>query len=477
MAYYWKYKPIMPHERNLLMPFSVRHFLDDDKLCHHMSLAVLEQVYPREVVEQVLTDCRAWEKREKALNMVVIIYLVIAMSLFPRLKLSGVLRRLAAGARLLWSDPNEPVPTDGAICQRRLQLRVTALRHLFRRCCRPLATAQTKGAFRFGRRVVAIDGTCEDVADDPHNANYFGRITDGPTRSPFPQIRALYLQECGTHAIFDAVPAPCRVAEARLAPLLLRSITASMLVLLDRGLFAGPLIAGIRGNLAHVVVGLESHVLTHPATRLRDGSYLAWLSPQSSRGLHKPLLLRIITYQVYAPGLPCHGQSRRLATTLLNPKQAPAQELIALYHERWEIELCIDEHKTHLRLAQQPLRSRRPETVLQEFYGLLLLHYGLRFLMHQAATQANMDPDRLSFCHAIEVVQNAVYEFAIVALAERPALVQRLLADLRTCPLPPRRLRFNARVVKRPLSRFRRKRYWHLDAPHLKGSSFQELLI
>jgi len=166
-----------------------------------------------------------------------------------------------------------------------------------------------------------------------------------------------------------------------------------------------------------------------------------------------------------------------LATTLLDPKQAPAKQLIALYHERWEIELCIDEHKSHLRLAQQPLRSRRPQTVLQEFYGLLLLHYGVRFLMHQAATQADMDTDRLSFCQSIELVQHAVYEFAIVALVERPALMERLLADLRTCPLPPRRLRFNARVVKRPLSRFRRKRHWHLDGPHLKGSSFQELLI
>ena len=477
MAYYWKSRTMMPYERNLLMPFSVRHFLEDDKLCHHMDLAVLQDIYPREVIEQVLTDCHAWEKREKALNMVAIVYLVIAMSLFPRLKLSGVLRRLASGARFLWSDPNEAVPTDGAICQRRQQLAVTAVRHLFRRCCRPLATPATKGAFRFGRRVVAIDGTCEDVADDPHNATYFGRISSGPNQSPFPQLRALYLQECGTHAIFDAVPAPCRVAEARLAPVLLRSITAEMLVLLDRGLFAGPLIEGIREKQAHVLVGLESHVLTQPWKRLCDGSYLAWLSPRSSRGLQKPLLLRVITYQINAPDLPCHGQIRRLATTLLDPKQAPAKELIALYHERWEVELSIDEHKTHLRLGQQPLRSRRPETVLQEFYGMLLLHYGLRFLMHQAATGADMDPDRLSFCQTIELVQHAVYEFAIVALEERPALMERLLADLRACPLPPRRLRFHARVVKRPLSRFRRKRYWHLHAPHLKGSSFQELLI
>jgi hypothetical protein len=467
----------MPDERSLLMPFSVRHFAEDDKLCHHMNLDVLQAIYPLEAVEQVLTDCHAWEKREKALNMVTMLYLVIALTLFPRLRVAGVLRRLASGARFLWPDPTVAVATDGAIWKLRQQLGITPVRQLFRRCCRPQATKATTGAFRWGRRVVAIDGTCEDVAETPTNANYFGRITDGPSKSPFPQMRCVYLQECGTHAIFDAVAAPCRVAEARLAPVLLRSIEADMLVLLDRGVFAGPLIEALRDKQAHVIVGLESHVLTKPVTRLCDGSYLASLSPQSSRGLRQPLVLRVITYRINAPDLPCHGEVRRLATTLLDPKQAPAKEIILLYHERWEIELTIDEHKTHLRQAHQPLRSRCPRTVLQEFYGMLLLHYGLRFLMHHAAAQMDLDPDRLSFCQAIEVVQQAVYEFAIVAHEERPALMERLLGDLRSSLLPPRRLRFNARVVKRPLSRFRRKRYWHLDGPHLKGLSFREILL
>src|SRR6266699_3832456 len=448
MAYYCEYRCPMPNERSLLMPFSVRQIAQDDKLCHQVNLEVLQEVYPRETVEQVLSDCHAWEKREKALSMVAIVYLVIALTLFARLTVGGVLRRLASGARFLWPDPNEAVATEGAICQRRQQLGVTVLRQLFRRCCHPLATPSTKGAFYRGRRVVAIDGTCEDVADDQHNANYFGRINSGPTQSPIPQLRALYLLECATHAIFDAVAAPCRVAEARLAPLLLRSITAQMLVLLDRGLFAGPLIEAMRQKGAHVVAGLESHVLTHPCTRLSDGSYLAWLSPQASHGLHKPLLLRVITYRIDAPDLPCHGELRRLVTTWLDPKQAPAKTLIELYHERWEVELSIDEHKNRL-----------------------------RFLLHRAATQGQLDPDRLSFCQAVALVQQAVYEFAIVALPQRPALRERLLADLRSSRLPARRLRFHARVVKRPLSRFRRKRYWHLNGPHLKGVSFREILL
>ena len=102
------------------MPFSVRQIAQDDKLCHQVNLEVLQEVYPRETVEQVLSDCHAWEKREKALSMVAIVYLVIALTLFPRLTVGGVLRRLASGARFLWPDPNEAVATEGAICQRRL---------------------------------------------------------------------------------------------------------------------------------------------------------------------------------------------------------------------------------------------------------------------------------------------------------------------------------------------------------------------
>ena len=154
------------------------------------------------------------------------------------------------------------------------------------------------------------------------------------------------------------------------------------------------------------------------------------------------------------------GQLHRLVTTLLDPQQAPAVELILCYHERWEIEACIDEQKTHLRLSGQPLRSKEPGLVRQELYGLLLAHYTVRWWMHQSARQADLDPDRLSFTHAVEVLDTACYEFALVAREELPRLKERLLADLRepATMLPPRRLRFYPRVVKHAYSSFHRKR-------------------
>ncbi len=185
---------------------------------------------------------------------------------------------------------------------------------------------------------MAIDGTCEDVAETRPMLRTLDGSTMAPTRVRFRNCALCICRSCGTHAIFDAVAAPCCVAEARLALVLLHSIEADM-VLLDRGLFAGPLIENIRDKQAQVIAGLESHVLTKPVTRLRDGIYLASLSPQSSHGLRKPLLVRVITYRVYAPDLPYHGELRRMATTLLDPKQAPDKEVTTFYHERWEIEI------------------------------------------------------------------------------------------------------------------------------------------
>jgi hypothetical protein len=172
------------------------------------------------------------------------------------------------------------------------------------------------------------------------------------------------------------------------------------------------------------------------------------------------------------------NQLHRLVTTLLDPQQASAEELILCYHERWEIEACIDEQKTHLRLSNQPLRSKEPALVRQELYGLLLAHYMVRWWMHQSACEANLDPDRLSFTHAVEVLDTACYEFALVARQELVRLKQRLLADLRALAtlVPPRRLRFYPRVVKRAYSSFHRKRPGQQGFT-LKKQSFCDILL
>jgi hypothetical protein len=122
----------------------------------------------------------------------------------------------------------------------------------------------------------------------------------------------------------------------------------------------------------------------------------------------------VIVYTITDPARPGYGEVHRLITTLRSPQLAPAVDLVCAYHERWEIELMIDELATHQRLAGRPLRSLKPLGVMQELYGLLIAHYAIRFLMHEAAMQAQIDPDRLSFTHAVCVVQDAIPEFQMI---------------------------------------------------------------
>jgi len=273
---------------------------------------------------------------------------------------------------------------------RRRLLGCPVMRHLFQRICRPMATEQTPGAFRFGLRLMAIDGTPEEVPDTPANAQYFGRMSSGKHQSPFPQVRCMYLAEVGTHAIVDAVFVPCRLAESSLAPIVLsRSAHAGMLVLMDRGTVSAPVLSQlVHQQEAQALARLKINPFTHAEQVLSDGSYLVTLHPVGLPDVQ----VRVIEYRIEPttaerlaefPSSQTANRSdprqvHRLVTTLLDPKLAPAVELILCYHERWEIEACIDEHKNHLRLSHQPMRSKDLVLVRQELYGLLLAHYLVR---------------------------------------------------------------------------------------------------
>src|SRR5229473_5710776 len=453
------------------MAFSIQQLPDDSKFSHALRFKVLEQLCPPELVSELLTRCHAWGKRERSLNQLLVVYYVIALSLFRRLNLAEVLRHLVRGLRWLWSNPCLRLPTAAALVYRRRQLGCPLMRHLFQHVCRPMATEQTSGAFRFGLRLMAIDGTLDEVADTPANALYFGRMSSGKHQSPFPQVRCLYLAEVGSHAIVDAVFAPCRVAEQRLTPLVLsRAVQPGMLVLLDRGIVSAAELSTLVQQQAHALARLKANDYTHAEQVLSDGSYLVTLHPLGLPAVQ----VRIIEYRIEPRTAEClaqfpssqtsnraaPGQVHRLITTLLDPEQYPALDLIECYHERWEIEACIDEQKNHLRLSGQPLRSKDTGLVRQELYGLLLAHYLVRWWMHRSACEADLDPDRLSFTHAVEVLDTAGFAFALVPRQEFPRLQQRLLTDLRepSTLLPPRRLRFYPRVVKRAYSHFHRKR-------------------
>jgi hypothetical protein len=442
------------------MPFTLRQFTDEDNFCQHLSLDAFEQVIPPAHIEAALAAYGPMKTRNRRVTPRAVVWLVITMHLFSHASLAHVFGHLARGLRFLWPDPCYRLPGDAALSYRRYQLGARPLVALFRSVCKPPATAQTKGAFLFGLRLMAIDGTTEDVADTPENARAFGRHRGSRGPGAFPQIKGVYLVECGTHAIVDAGFWPLHASERTGGLRLLRSVGNGMLVMWDRGFHSFHMVTTTLARGAECLGRLPAQAHPQFVSRLADGSCLVYLFPSDyrERQAGKRTLVRMVEYTLTDPRLDGYGQHYRLITSLLDPVVAPALEIACAYHERWEIELVIDEVDTHQRLVGRPLRSLLPVGVIQELYGLLLAHYALRFFMHQAALQADIDPDRLSFVHTIEVVQGAISEFQLAAPQHFDQLYQRLLHDIASTRLPARRFRSTSRVVKQKMSNFPLKR-------------------
>ncbi len=457
------------------MGYKLREIAAESKFSQELALDAIARAVPLSEIKAALTEEAVCEQRERKLNMVMTVLVTIAMNLYARISIGEVLHKIAKGLRYIWPDPDYPVAKANAFSYRRYQGGPRPLANLFHRVCRPMATPDTPGAFLFGLRLMALDGTVEDVPDTAANVAAFGRHPGDRGDSAFPQVQAVYLVECGTHAIVDAGFWPCQTSERVGGRRMLRSVTADMLVMWDRGFHDFDMFRAVLHRHAHALGRLPAHVKPKHIRTLPDGSYLAYIYPSDyQRRKHgEHLLLRIIEYTITAPALPGFGEIHRLATTLLDHRSCPALDLACCYHERWEIELVIDEVDDHQRLAGRPLRSLKPLGVIQELYALLIAHYAVRFMMHEAALLTASDPDRLSFTHALQVIQEAISEFQMTAPELLPQLYQRMLRDIAAGRIPARRLRTNPRVVKRKMSKFHLKRPEHYHTPQ-PTRSFRE---
>ena len=457
------------------MGFKIREIDAECKFSSSLTVEALDRAIPHSAVCHVLAQHGPAPQRDRKLSLLLTVWLVIALHLYPTVSIAGVLRKLVRGLRFIWADPTLPLPGESALAYRRTQLGARPIVTLFKEVCQPIATPQTRGAFLFDLRLMALDGTLEAVSDTPANAARFGRLTGGRGASAFPQVQGVYLAECGTHGVVDAGFWPCHTSERVGGFRLLRSVGRGMLLMWDRGFHDFDMVVATRQRGAHVLSRLPAGVIPQVVRGLPDGSVLAYLLPSADarRRRGERILVRVITYSITDPTLPGYGEEHRVITTLLNPRLAPAHTVACAYHERWEIEVVIDEIDTHQRLVGRTLRSLTPVGVLQELYGVLLAHYAVRVLMHEAALHADVDPDRLSFVHALEIVRDAVPEFQMVAPGQQQALYARLLQDIAAKRLPARRARSNARVVKRKMSNFKLKRAEHYHPPKPR-STFAE---
>lgn len=384
----------------------------DQRLSDHISIGVLTRVFSSELVDRVVVESGRVEQRHRLLPARVVVYYVLAMALFADSSYEEVMRALVEG--LAWESGWRQaweIPAKGSIFKARSRLGPEPLQLLFEAVAGPMAGERTAGAFYREWRLISLDGTCLDVADTPANEQEFGRPGTGRGQGvgAFPQLRLVALSETGTHAICAAAMGPLSSSENALADELLGGLQSGMLCLADRGFYSFGRWQNARQAGAQLLWRVKANMVLPREQQLPDGSYLTriYANQPDQRAHRDGEQVRVVEYQIDDGARSDPDQRYRLLSTILEPEQAPAAELGALYHERWELESTLDELKVHQRGPRVVLRSKSPDGVYQEAYGYLCTHYAIRRLMHDAALTADLDPDRLSFTRSLRAARRS----------------------------------------------------------------------
>lgn len=440
-------------------------------------LAGLEKVISPELIRQALVATGRVDSRACGLSHEVVLRVVLAMGLFtdaPIRQVFKLCRRLR---------PGEPSPHRSSLCVARKRLGPAPVRRLLELVARPLARPDTPGAFAFGLRLMGIDGTVLDVPDSAANARAFGRPSGPRGEGAFPQVRKLSLVELGTHAEVALVVGTIRRGERSMVAGLLRHLGPGMLLMLDQGFFSGELWRRLAERGIDVLARVTTQVSVPRLATLPDGSFLSkiYKNDYDRRRDRGGIVVRVVRYTLDDPRRVGCGEEHVLMTTLLDADRAPAEDLIMLYHERWEHELTFDEQKTHQdpRRATKttPLRSETPAGVVQEIHALSLAHFAIRSLMFEAAATKNMDTDRLSFTGCFQILKCRLPECDPRTPETFASWYDGLLEEMRAERVDPRRNRINPRVIKKPSSNWKRARPEHRRLPPLEKTFEASIVI
>ena len=437
----------------------------------------LSKVIPAELLEQALLETGRGQQKACRLSHRVMLWIVLAMGVLTHLPIRQVFKH----ARRL--RPGEKTPSRSNLCEGRQRLGVEPVRRVFALVVRPLATPQTPGGFYKGMRPLGIDGTVMDVPDTPANEAHFGRSSGGRGDSAFPQVRKVSLVELGTHVEVALVIGGWHDSEQKLVGQLFDKIPADAVLIEDRGFFSYEHWKTLDSQGKKLLLRVKGNMILRPVERLPDGSYAARIYPSSSdRDKDRDgIVVRVIEYTLDDPQRTGHGQKHVLLTNLFDHETFPALELACQYHERWEHELVFDEQKTHHdpRRPGKPaqLRSQTPAGVEQELYALSLGHFVVRALMLEAAKEDQLDVDRLSFTGCLRILQARLPECDSSTPIRLEQWYRLLLQEMAHERIEPRRNRVNPRVIKRKMSKWRKKRPEHRHRPPLKKTFAETVVI
>jgi hypothetical protein len=433
-------------------------------------LHALHRIIPRAQVKRVLSKTRQDRVFCARLPAVFMAYFVLALGLFCTDCYRQVFR---------WLRPwkKDALPGRSTLCEARRRLGLAPLAMLAKEVVHLLAGPETATAFYRGMRLMAIDGFVVDIPDMPVNDKVFGRPPGGRAPGAFPQARVVGLCEAGTHVMWRWRIKPRRVAEQTMADGLLRFLEEGMLLMWDCNFLSYDRVATVISQKAHLLARVRKGLVFKPIQHLRDGSYLARLYRDQTDRKHgrDGIVVRVIDYTLDDPNRPGHGQPHRLITTLLDAELDPARTLIELYHVRWEQELAIDEFKTH-QMQRPVLRSQTPAGVVQELYALLLDHYVVRVLMFEAAQEAHVPPLSISFTGTLKILCCRIPQCPRRRVAQG-RWWRNLVHEVAEEVLPPRRNRINPRVIKRKMSKWKKKQTHHRPYPQPTRTFAQAIVM
>jgi hypothetical protein len=419
-------------------------------------LGELTQFIPFEMVDEAVAETRKTQARVRDLPARVVVYLLLAGCLFTDLGYGQVWHRLVAGLNGL----AVATPTAAALTHARRRLGAAPLRALFDLLRGPAATTATGGVRWRGLLVTAIDGTTMTVADTAANLGVFTKQAGGNGGSGYPLLRLLAVVCCGTRTVIDATFGSALTGETSYAPpLLTRSLRTGMIVLADRNFAAQKIITAITSTGAHLLIRCKANRKLPALHRHTDGSYLSMWNQTP---------VRVIEAQItIATSNGTRTGAYRLITTLLDPHDYPAFDLVKLYHQRWEIESAYLEIKSTI-LGGHVLRARTPAGITQEVYALLVTYQILRQAMTDATdTLPGTDPDRASFTVALNAARDQVVQAAGIIADTVIDLVGQIGRLVLTNLLPKRRVRLGPRAVKRAMSRYPAK------GPNINRTTYQ----
>lgn len=403
-------------------------------------LGELTQTVPFEMVDEVLADTGRTQRRLRQLPSRVVVYLLLAGALFADQGYRQVWARLVTGL-----GRTGPAPSSSALARARQRIGAAPLKALF-----DLLSGPPAGAVRWrGLLVCAMDGTTMSVPDSPANLARYGRQPGSHGGSGYPLLRLVAVVVCGTRTVLGAVFGPSSTGETTYARRVLGCLRQGMVLLGDRNFAAADLIGQIADTGAQVLVRCKNNRRLPVLSRLADGSWTSRLGGVAVRVVDAHVIVEL-------RGGGRRSERYRLITTLRDHDRYPAADLVALYHQRWEVETVYREVKSTI-LHGRVLRARAPWGVDQEVYALLAAYQALRLAMADATAASAVSDDRAGFSVALHAARDQIVHAAGVIASGTVDLTGKIGRAVLADPLPPRRVRVCPRVVKRAISKHRAK--------------------